>query len=220
LSANASIRPATLLALALTLVALVALPARSLAQTRNDSCTTAASATTHRGHQARSCAPARHTGAEASIKTKAKSKPRRHRHHHARRSKKGARRRRRTIHGTPEASQAAPTCQDGSAPSPAGNGTFTCDDGSQPTCQDGIAPVVAEGGSKLVCVAAAAAGEPGSEPVCEDGSLPALVTGSYACDDGSEPECEAGSAPVQSSEGSLLTCQPASESAFEGEARE
>jgi hypothetical protein len=220
LPANPPVRRVHLLALALALAALLTLPARTLAQGRNDSCRTTG-ANADRAGRDRACAPATRTaGASTRRRTRSKSRTRGRRHHHAHRSKKGAR----IGHGTPIAPQPTPSCQDGSAPEAVGVGSFACDDGSEPTCADGSTPVVSADGSTLVCEADANAGDGGesaSEPVCEDGSQPILGAGGYySCDDGSEPECEGGIAPVLSSDGSTLVCQPASGGESEAEGRE
>src|ERR1700689_823564 len=205
-----------MLALPLALLALVALPARTLAQTHKGVCRP--SATAQHKHGGSACVPSRHSAA-ANKGTKPRSKPssKLPRRGHARRVKRHARRRRTGTSGSTTASQATPICEDGSAPTSAGSGSFTCADGSEPECEDGATPVLAKGGAKLLCAATVSSGrESGSALLCDDGSLPTVAAdGSYSCADGSEPECEAGTDPVLSSDGSTIVCQLAAGSEAE-----
>src|ERR1700689_4574559 len=194
-----------MLALPLALLALVALPARTLAQTHKGVCRP--SATAQHKHGGSACVPSRHSAA-ANKGTKTRSKTS---------SKLHPRRRRTGSWGSTGASQATPICEDGSAPTSAGSGSFTCADGSEPECEDGATPVLAKGGAKLLCAATVRSGrESGSALLCDDGSLPTVAAdGSYSCADGSEPECEAGPVPVLSSDGSTIVCQLAAGSEAE-----
>jgi hypothetical protein len=103
---------------------------------------------------------------------------------------------------------AAPTrvaalCEDGAAPILAGDGSVSCQDGSEPTCEGGAA---SSDGSPPACSTAVASGLPPAR--CEDGSVPALTGEAFfSCQDGSEPQCEPGAGAVPSSDGSALVCQ-------------
>jgi len=92
------------------------------------------------------------------------------------------------------------TCEDGSAPVRASDGSFFCDDESQPVCEDGSTPVVSSSGLTLVC--AGESSDSGANEVgCEGGSLAVQASdGSYSCVGSSEPECEGTSVPTLSSE--------------------
>ena len=92
------------------------------------------------------------------------------------------------------------TCEDGSAPVRASDGSFFCDDESQPVCEDGSTPVVSSSGLTLVC--AGESSDSGANEVgCEGGSLAVQASdGSYSCVGSSEPECESTSVPTLSSE--------------------
>jgi hypothetical protein len=220
LPASSSIRPSALLALALALAALVALPAKTLAQTHKVGCRPPASATAQHKHGAPVCVPSKHSAtAKKDAKSRSKASSKRRRHAHARRVRRHARRRGTGKQGSATTrSLAVPVCEDGTAPTSAGSGSFACDDGSEPECESGATPVLAKGGSTLLCAATVGAGrESGSALDCQDGSLPIVgADGSYSCDDGSEPECEEGSDPVLSSDGSTIVCQVASGSEVEG----
>ncbi len=195
------------LALAITLLAMLLAPAGTLAKTRKGAC------------QARSAAHA------------ARAKPRRSgcatRGGKATRGKQG--RRHAGRHAAKTHRKTAPTealltpalCEDQSSPVRASDGSFSCDDGSEPGCEGESSPV--RSGSMLECAVSAGSPEPAcgeetaesfcytgavesEEPVCEDGSAPATSSGGPpACDDGSEPHCEDASAPTRSA-GHGLVC--------------
>jgi len=77
-------------------------------------------------------------------------------------------------------------CADGTAPTSLGEGSFSCDDGSEPGCKDGATPVIAADGASLVCAVALEGELLGGE--CEEEAQGACE----AEDD--ERECEAASA--------------------------
>ncbi len=87
-------------------------------------------------------------------------------------------------------------CGDGSAPLHAGDGSFSCNDGSKPECEDGATPKVSNNGKSLVCLVAAAGGASAGETECEE-EEPSCGTGSesgeQACEasgEDSSPACE------------------------------
>jgi hypothetical protein len=54
------------------------------------------------------------------------------------------------------------SCDDGSAPTPTGNGGYACEDGSPPECEDGSAPVAPDEGSQPACIEADSNGSSGA----------------------------------------------------------
>ena len=56
------------------------------------------------------------------------------------------------------------TCSDGTDPAPAGEGAFTCTDGSEPGCEEGFNPVASSDGSTLLCKPETGGGEEAEEP--------------------------------------------------------
>lgn len=50
-----------------------------------------------------------------------------------------------------EADSSSAVCEDESAPVRAGDGSYSCDDGSEPLCQDGAMPTFSNNGSTLIC---------------------------------------------------------------------
>jgi hypothetical protein len=106
--------------------------------------------------------------------------------------------------GAPTGSE--PSCEDGTAPVRARDGSLSCDDGSEPICEDGLPPALSGSPSTPVCEGGQD-GSGGEEPACEDGSVPLPDgEGSYICEDGSEPICADG-VPVVGADGSLA-CGP------------
>jgi hypothetical protein len=104
-------------------------------------------------------------------------------------------------------------CEDGSAPVPAGEGSFACDDESMPVCEDGSLPEPSSSGSTLVCGAESSEGSGANEVGCEEGSVAVLQDdGSYACVGSSEPGCESASAPLLSSEHWTSVCDAGEDS--------
>jgi hypothetical protein len=104
-------------------------------------------------------------------------------------------------------------CEDGSAPVPAGEGSFACDDESMPVCEDGSEPAPSSSGSTLVCGGESSEGSGTDEVGCEEGSVAVLQDdGSYACVGSSEPGCESASAPLLSSEHWTSVCDAGEDS--------
>jgi hypothetical protein len=102
----------------------------------------------------------------------------------------------------------AAICEDGSSPTPAGEGSFSCGDGSQPACENDATPTLSSDNSTLICgVPERKSTAGGADSACEDGSEPVLMgKGSFSCDDGSEPACADGSIPISSGDGATLVC--------------
>jgi hypothetical protein len=70
-----------------------------------------------------------------------------------------------------EADSSSAVCEDESAPVRAGDGSYSCDDGSEPVCQDGAIPTFSKNGSTLICKPLTAAEEAaaGAETFESDG---------------------------------------------------
>jgi hypothetical protein len=155
--------PARRLTLALTLALSLAVlaaallgPSQTLAQAHRGTCSS--SATDSRTKLAA------HTCVRPSRKRRG--------HHATRRRAKHAKKAPKA--GTRSPALAAAYCEDGSAPVRAGNGSFSCDDGSEPECEDGSTPTVSRNGKRLVCPVAgegvgAGEGEAGSSEECQAG---------------------------------------------------
>ncbi len=191
-----------------TILILLALSPRAMAETRSVSCPSSFVARLTRGSGAcaqarRASTPARKRKGHSHSKVKG---------HHTKHSKKGKHKRkaarRKPAAGTHALAPAL--CEDGSAPVNEGGGSFSCADESEPACSNGSTPVLSSNGQKLLCpVSADGSGE--TEAVCEDGSAPVPAgDGSFSCDDESMPVCEDGSTPTPSSSGSTLVCGPES----------
>lgn len=89
-------------------------------------------------------------------------KPRRAAKRHRKR-RHGKRGRHRSRSGqTPTAAR----CEDGSAPTRTGEGSFSCEDGSEPECEDGATPTPAPGGQGLLCPVSSES--TGREADCEE----------------------------------------------------
>ena len=119
-------------------------------------------------------------------------------------------------------------CQDGRAPLVAGDGSFSCADGSEPVCADGASPHVSA--SRVICPAASAEDQEEAESSeggcqaesacspsgsaeapedpCEDGPATRAPDGSFVCGDGAEPSCVSGYNLTVSPDGSALSCVP------------
>lgn len=208
MTASTSTRSLTamlVLALSLaTVLALLALSPRAIAQARKASCPASLAAHSKRGVSA--CAQAVRTS-KSSRKSGARARSKVKGHHPRHGKKKGTARtkaKRRT--SSPASSQTRAVCEDGSAPVRAGNGFFSCADESEPVCENGSLPVLSSNGSTLVCAGKGAGSSP-TDAVCEDGSAPVRAgNGSFSCADESEPVCEDGSVPKLSSDGATLLC--------------
>jgi hypothetical protein len=94
-----------------------------------------------------------------------------------------------TLAGAPRGASrtlVAASCEDGSTPVRARDGSFSCDDGSEPECEDGETPILASNGKRLLCPVFSEEGASSSEAECE-------AEGGSTCDGetGSEEACEA-----------------------------
>jgi hypothetical protein len=182
---------------AAAVLAVLTLSPQAMAQGRKAACPNPAVA--HPGPVARACA-------QAGRKRRAHARPKVKRHHAKRGVGRNNGKRKRSKPSTVTGRFAA-ACEDASAPVRAGDGSFSCRDGSEPTCEDGSSPTLSSDGSTLVCEFGSPGGAGSAEAVCEDGSAPNPAgNGSFSCGDGSEPSCEDGSPPTPSSEGSALLC--------------
>ncbi len=183
--------PARRLTLALTLVLSLAVlvaallgPSQTLAQARRATCSS--SATDSR--------------AKLAVHTCVQPARKRRTHHATRHRAKHAKKTRKASPRPPVL--AAAYCEDGSVPVRAGNGSFSCDDGSEPACEDGSTPTVSRNGRSLVCpVAGEGEGEAGSSEECQAGEAGAGC-GAEAGSTSGVPACEA-----PSSEGSGPACE-------------
>jgi hypothetical protein len=148
-------RLARVLALALSLGAIAAAltgASQTLAQTHRPTCSTAGA------HAAKVKS---HAGACATHKGKPDhADKRRGKHAHARTKGKGGSR------GSHHPATAR--CEDGSAPTPADEGSFACADGSEPECEDGATPTPASNGKSLVCPPSSEREAGASEAECEE----------------------------------------------------
>jgi hypothetical protein len=192
---NASLAPRRIapFAVAFLLLALTGSSPASAASACSSS--TAARAKQH----VRAC-PARH----GTVRAHAKAKGHHAKHDHSKKNKK-AKTKPKTTH-TPAPVLRPATCEDGTTPKPAGEGEYTCGDGSEPVCANGTEPTAKHSGARLLCPAKS--GSEFSEADCEDGSSPERPASSsaFSCEDGSLPSCEDGSQPKLSDDGSMLVC--------------
>jgi hypothetical protein len=155
------------------LVAALLGPSQTLAQTHKPACSSAAT----RAKAERSA----HTCQQSSHARKSRP-PARHatRHHakhaHARKAPK-------------QAPTSPASCEDGSTPVRARNGSFACDDGSEPECEDGATPTLSSNRKSLVCAATDEGESSSSEAECEEGEASgcSIETGSES----GEQACEA-----------------------------
>jgi hypothetical protein len=86
-------------------------------------------------------------------------------------------------------------CEDGSAPTRAAGGSFTCADGSEPGCSDGSEPTSAAGGTILACPIVAQGGGQEVEDECPaEGECTPSEAPCEASEDGSSPSCTAAEA--------------------------
>jgi hypothetical protein len=169
------------------LVAALLGPSQTLAQTHKPACAAAARAKAERSTH--TCPQSSHTR---------KSKARHATKHHARHAPAAR---------TPKQAPSTPaSCEDGSAPVRARNGSFACDDGSEPECEDGATPTLSSNGKRLVCAATGEGESSSGEAECEEG-------GASGCDTeaGSEPGEQACEAPAGDGPTSAV-CEGESES--------
>jgi hypothetical protein len=87
------------------------------------------------------------------------------------------------------------TCEDGSLPSRAKGGSYSCEDGSEPFCEDGSEPTLAHGSGAPMCTVSAPGSESNQEECEASGECQAVE---FACEDTVESQsgaegCEAGS---------------------------
>lgn len=172
-----------MLAVSLSVFALALFgPAQTLAQTHKPACSTAAHAKKRSAH---ACTQPSH-----KVKTEARHAAKRHTKHTSKKTGKA---------GTP-ASQAAVAaqCEDGSAPVRAGDGSFSCADGSEPECESGATPTPSRNGKSLLCPTPAESEAVSSEAECEEEGLACTTTGS----DPGEQACTASAA-----DSSSFTCE-------------
>jgi len=109
--------------------------------------------------------------------------------HHARKHAAHARRKATPKPGPAPVELVPATCEDGTLPTRAGDGTYSCEDGSAPSCEEGM-PVQAPATGAPMCAvkpseAGGCTGEASGECACED-----LAGGGPAadCEHSSEPE--------------------------------
>jgi hypothetical protein len=146
-------------------------------------------------------------GATRRHRSHGRSKAKKHHAEHAASRHKATSRVRHTASTPPSnvASVADPVCEDATDPVAAGQGSFTCDDGSEPACEDGSEPTLSN--NRLICPVEPEADS--NSALCEDETAPLRAgNGSYSCDDGSEPLCQDGAIPTVSRSGSTLICKP------------
>jgi hypothetical protein len=158
-------------------------PAATLAKSPRRACV---SATERSAASVRACAA--HHG---STHKHRKGKPR-HRKHRS--TKKSTHARQGSSTGALPAQEPA-SCEDGTNPTRAADGSYECADGAEPECTNGSEPIFAPHRAQLLCPAANS-GVEWTQASCDDGGTPTSAGGAYSCEDGSSPECEDGSTPV------------------------
>jgi len=85
----------------------------------------------------------------------------------------------------------AALCDNGAAPYPTGNGSFSCADGSEPGCEDGFLAAPSASGSALVCAPADGDGSASTNATCEEESMePCSEEGSEQAPEGVEGSTE------------------------------
>ncbi len=148
-------RLARALALALSLGAIAAAlvgASQTLAQTHRATCSSTGA---HAGKVNR------HAGACATHKGKPRHTDKgRGKHGHVKTKGKGG------SHGSHHPAPAH--CEDGTAPTVAGEGTFSCEDGSEPQCEDGATPTPSSDGKSLLCPVSSEREAGASEAECEE----------------------------------------------------
>jgi hypothetical protein len=183
MTSRPSVRLATALTLAVSLLALVVTllgPAQTLAQTRKTCSTPTGQSKTKR--TGRACSQSSHRG----------KKKRHSRKHHTKpaTAKKGAQT------SAPAAASVEPArCESGQTPVRAANGTFACSDGSEPECEDGATPTASRKGNTLVCPAPSELESNSSAAECEEEELACeTVADEQACETAGADSfsCEAG----------------------------
>lgn len=184
-------RPASLLTVALALAAFAAAllaPAQTLAHAHRSRCPHAhatskcgapackQSSRKRKGHHTGKCATRRASAPRAGAPLDARS-----------RAKKR--------HSSPSQPLAEAQCANSSPPVSSGEGSFTCEDGSEPQCEDGAIPTPRS--SLLVCPvifeeeSSSGEAECEEEETCAGASTPAGAPCEEASDEGSSSQCEA-----------------------------
>jgi hypothetical protein len=187
-------------------VIVLALSPQAMAQARKPACPS--SSTAHPGRGAHACARSRRTPKSGHS---GKAHVRRQGHHsrHAAGKKKQTATNKAT--SLPAASRTVAVCEDGSGPVRAGDGSFSCEDGSEAACENGASATIARDGTRLVCGVGSSGGSGSAEPACEAASPPAQESdGSVSCAEGSAGTCEGSSGATLASEGSAPQCGAAS----------
>src|ERR1700680_2479085 len=112
-------------------VIVLALSPQTMAQARKPACPS--SSTAHPGRGAHACARSGHTP-KSGRSGKAHARPKGHHSRHAAGNKKQTAKNRAT--SLPDASRTVAVCEDGSGPVRAGDGSFSCEDGSEAACEN------------------------------------------------------------------------------------
>lgn len=185
------------LALALSLAVLVAAllaPSQTLAQTHRPTCSTSAAQSKTKG-TVHACAQSSHKG-----------KGRSHAHHATKRHAEHGGAKHPLVKKSPKTAPPAPpappaaSCEDGSAPVRANDGSFSCKDGSEPACEDSSNPTRSSSDTSLVCPVSSEGGSGSSEAECEEGLGSTCSAGTDFSS--AEHACEA-----SSSDGSSFVCE-------------
>jgi type II secretory pathway pseudopilin PulG len=155
----------------LALVALMVLPALALARVARSA-----------SHSA-TCAAASHSASHHGKRSSGKSHCTKHKTHKAKKkthkTKKTAGKK--TV--APSIVLTPAVCEDGSLPSHAGGGTYTCEDGSEPACEDGDAPTRSKATSAPMCKSES---EVEVEVECLQEASGECQAGEFACEDSRE----------------------------------
>ena len=181
-------RLTAVLALALSVAAVVvlALSPQTMAQARKPACPS--SSTGHPKRAPHSCARSGRTP-KSPHKGKAHA-PSKVKGHHSRHAVVQKIQPTTTKNTTPPAStrQTEAICEDGSGPVRAGDGSFSCEDGSEAACEIGVSPTSSSDGPTFVCGGDSSGGSGSADVACEDGSAAAQASdGSFSCSEDSEP---------------------------------
>lgn len=179
--------PALAVLLAVLVMALLG-PSQTLAQARKVACSPSATHT-KAGRRARVCVRSSHKGKA---------------HHATKRDAKHAVDKKAPKASSPAPATVAAYCEDGSAPVRAGDGSFSCADGSEPECEGGATPRPSRNGKRLVCPVATEGEAGSSEAECEaEEALGCSLDTSSGAD---EQACEA-----SANDGSSSVCETESE---------
>jgi hypothetical protein len=181
-------RLTAVLAVALSMAAVVvlALFPQTMAQARKPACPS--SSTGHPKPVPHSCARSGRTP-NSPHKGKAHARPK-VKGHHSRHAAVKKIQPTTTKNMTPPAStrQTEATCEDGSDPVLAGDGSLSCEDGSEEACEIGVSSISPSEGPTFVCGGDSSAGSGSAGVACEDGSAAVQASdGSFSCAEDSEP---------------------------------